>query len=340
MKISAPVGGPRVGAAAAPAGGERQVETVPTPVSSGFSRGQLLQGRVLGLNPAGESLLALGERVVAFRAPLPLPVGEELWLEVVDPGTPLLLAAAGRKGVTAELLRLLFPERAALAKAAALLTAGDSAPLAAMAADGQADPKKLLKLLVAFAAGGRLPHGKEGGLPSLLSQLPEFAQEQVPGPEKPEAGLTKLAKAVTLMAELNRQPPAAEQPSLYLAPCFFAGSAGWGEWLFAGGREEGGGGEERYGLSFYLEMSKLGELHLQVNVRPQALQGQFSVNSPEVLAHLQSQVPELESLLAGLGYPSAHFACRLAPCDQLLELKKELEEKAALVPRGLVNVVV
>ena len=98
------------------------------------------------------------------------------------------------------------------------------------------------------------------------------------------------------------------------------------------------GGEPSYTLSFFLEMSAIGEVQLQVAVRGKALHGEIVVGSGKVLEHMAAQLADLAGILEGLGYSPVGFSCRIGKNSMLQELKSAIEEAAQLLPVRILDV--
>jgi hypothetical protein len=139
--------------------------------------------------------------------------------------------------------------------------------------------------------------------------------------------------------QLNLQPSPANQALYLIFPCFFALQSGWGEWMFIRDEEaEKSSGAPGFTLSFFLEMSSIGELQVQLKVKGKAVQGDVVVAGPEVLSFLRENLPELQDILAGLGYGPVHFQLRLGQTGLLRELKTAVENAAQLKAVQIVDV--
>ncbi|HSR36496.1 MAG TPA: flagellar hook-length control protein FliK, partial [Desulfurivibrionaceae bacterium] len=102
--------------------------------------------------------------------------------------------------------------------------------------------------------------------------------------------------------------------------------------------EEGAAGAGSYTLSFFLEMSRLGELQLQVTVQGEEVRGIFHLENDAAVAHLRRELPELKERLAALGYRVGEFSCQPTRTRLLQGLKNALEEAAGLAPTRLLDV--
>lgn len=307
-----------------------------------LGQGQLLRGRVVGLTPEGKVLLEIGGRTMEARSEVALRPGSSLWLEVRQ-SEPLWLSPADKKGTALEFLRHYFADPGAMGKGLRSLFApnllqeptgpgqsGLAAAFADAAQGGTAAPESLLRLLALLGPGSGLQPGQAGSrLRELAGQLMQAKGEAGPVPEL--TALHRLGSLLELQSELNALPGPSGQALFLLFPCFFAMGAGWGQWLFSLAQEqEEGQGERESVLSFFLEMSRLGEMQVQVRVRGRSLYGEFAVATEPVLHHLEPQLAELQGLLEGLGYEPVLLSCRLATTSLLESLKSGIERGAGL----------
>ncbi len=138
-----------------------------------------------------------------------------------------------------------------------------------------------------------------------------------------------LLKIFESHSHLNSQPPSQDQHNFLLFPCFFEGSCGWGEWMI--NLDDGEGSKQRasdsYDLTFFLEMSNLGEIHINVQTKNDTLHGVFSLSTKESLDFLNEHLPELTSLLEKLGYKSVSFSSQLSNTTNFQNLKETLSNQ-------------
>ncbi|HIJ91092.1 MAG: flagellar hook-length control protein FliK [Desulfobulbaceae bacterium] len=326
--------------------------SVSVPASLLFGQGQLLRGEVTGLTPDGKVILDIGGQAVEARSEVALKVGSAFWLEVRQT-EPLMLRMADKKGAAQEFLRQYCADPGAMGKGLRALLglaflsgaeksltdqAGVLQNFAGGAMGPEADPDRIIRLLAMLGGGiaGENNGTDQAGtrqvkLHELIALL---AQDRggVLGKANSTA-LQKLGLLLELQSELNSLPASAQQAQFLLFPCLFSMGAGVGQWLFTldRGDEQATSGEERgYALSFFLEMSRLGELQIQIRVKGQALQGECVVNGEAVREHLAPQLAELEELLGKLGYDPVHFSCRVAKVTMLESLKAGIEAAAQL----------
>lgn len=307
--------------------------------------GTLLKGRVVSIDAAG--LLTVATDLGSFKATSAavLDVGREFWFQVVQPGTNPTLAEAGKANAVLNLLRVLLPEMLSGDSATAL--AGANATPKEQAAELTPDDLRLIRLLADNAIDGKPDPGK---LIKVLSQLelsgPGF--EKRPDPETTgrlpplrdidSPALQKLVRLLESHAAVNQQPAAATGGDYFLFPVFFAEQAGRGEWLFS--YEQGGseaGSAEVTAISFYLAMTQLGDIHLQITSRPNALSGVFTLTSEDAADHVRQQLPQLTAALQPLA-DSIAITCRTAQFDCLKVLKDELMAKVGVERFALVDV--
>jgi|GEM_PF-2713146 len=153
-----------------------------------------------------------------------------------------------------------------------------------------------------------------------------------------EPGAEKLVKILAAHQQLNSQPPQTTDQNFLLFPCFFAGNAGWGEWIFSMEKETDPPGGEHYSLSFFLEMSRLGPLALQATIADRTITGQFLLASEKARAHIADNTQELVQILENQGYRPVSFSCRVNRENIVSQLKEALEEKAAIRRFSLLDV--
>lgn len=231
-------------------------------------------------------------------------------------------------------------------------------------------PEKIVRLL-AMLRGGESPEGARGGgergapllarpgpaaarspvlnLPGQLQALVAAASSQLQaaigaGGEAGEAGsgreslaaLARVGGVLEAMVAMNEQPPPPNQAPFWLLPCFFALDAGAGSWLLSQGAA-GEDGEDSTSLAFFLELSHLGELQLQVRVRGERLEGDFFLADPEAARFLRGRLGELRERLTALGYESV-LRCRVGSEPLLPALKEALEKAAGSASRQLIDI--
>lgn len=335
---------------APPASGRGATVSAPQEVLSRslpLVQGQLLRGQVTGLTPEGKVLLEIDGRTFAARSEVALRPGSSLWFEVKQ-AEPLWLGLAEKKGAAQEFLRHYFLDPAALGKGVrtllapglqqgSLASAGIAQALAAVAVGESAAPGDLLRLLTLLGPGSAFQPGQAGSrLRELASLLLQDKGEVVHGADP--AALQRLGTLFELQSELNVLPRAPGQALFLLFPCFFAMGAGQGQWLFTLEQEKDADqGEQPWVLSFFLEMSQLGEVQIQVRVRGEKMHGEFVVATEPVLRHLEAQLAELQDLLTGLGYEPVLLSCRCADTSLLESLKESIERAAQLAATRIID---
>ena len=94
---------------------------------------------------------------------------------------------------------------------------------------------------------------------------------------------------------------------------------------------------KKYQLNFFLEMSRIGELHCQLMV-DDAIQGCFFCASREVSRHLGNSLVELKEILMGLGYQQVKLSCQPADLSLRMKLQERLEEQAGRAAVSLVDI--
>lgn len=313
-----------------------------------FGQGQVVRGEVKGLTAEGKVLLEIGGQLVEARSEVMLKPGSNLWLEVQET-EPLWLRVADKKGAAQEFIRRYCADPAALSKGlrallGLALLADSEESLAdqatalrnfAHAAVGQeADPSRIIRLstMLGGGAGAEKFH-------KLIALLAEDRGGLLG--KSSAAAMQKLGLLLELQDELNTLPASARQTQFLLFPCVFALGAGVGQWLFSldrGDEQAVTGADRGYTLSFFLEMSRLGEVQIQLRAKGKTLQGECVVSTEAVREHLAPQLVELEGLLGKLGYEPVHFSCRVAKAGMLESLKAGLEAAAHLDSVRIVDV--
>lgn len=320
-----------------------------------LTAGTIVKGTVLEVTGDGKALLDIGGRTVTAQTVVSLTPGSEILLEVKEGGATPWLALAGKKGVAQEIVRLLLTEGATLGKAVTLLTgSGEQAvpPLpsallealnslqqdvAAKATDGQAATDKLTQLLALLRPTGKQPSPDASLGHRISSTLAQLAT--LPDSDRaPLSELQTMARFLDAHQQLNAHH-ADKPPDFLLFPCFFAGNAGWGEWIFQ--MEENGKEEEKQTtctIDFFLQMSRLGDLRLKVFLQESNLRGDFFVGEETVRSHLLDTLPQLVTILEGHGYQPVSLTVHQAAENLHHAFKKELEAKTNLRPFALIDV--
>lgn len=324
------------------------------PVSKGtdnlpFAPGQLIKGTVAGFTGDGKVLLDVGGQMVTARTLVPLTLGSELWLETGQGGISPLLTLAAKKGAVQDFLKLLVSGAPLPAASAKGLTDLLSALLPGLAPEATAGGQIMTGAAIAATSGGESSPEAIKMLAMLLgassrprmeiSQLLD-AIDQNESPQKPELqpAAGKIVKILAAHQEINSQPPQTTDQNFFLFPCFFAGNAGWGEWIFSMEKEADPGGGEHYSLSFFLEMSRLGPLALQATITGRTITGQFLLASDQARSHVADHVKELVHILEKQGYHPVSFTCRINKANIVSQLKDALEEKATIRRFSLLDV--
>jgi nitrogen regulatory protein PII-like uncharacterized protein len=306
-----------------------------------FAPGQLIKATVAGFTGDGKVLLDVGGQTVTARTLVPLTLGSELWLETGKGGSFPLLTLAAKKGAVHDFLKLLIsgaplPSSSAkglsgllssllpsLAPEATLVAQIMTGSVIAATSGGESFPEaiKILTLLLGGSSGQRME----------ISQLLDTI-DQKESTLKPvlQPAAEKLVKILAAHQEINTQPPQTTDRNFLLFPCFFAGNAGWGEWIFSMEKEADPARGERYSLSFFLEMSRLGPLALQATIANRTITGQFLLESEKARSHVEDNVQELAHILEKQGYHPVSITCRVNKENIVSQLKEALEEKAAI----------
>lgn len=306
--------------------------------------GQLVKGQVVSVTLDGGVTLLVDGQTLEAHSEIPLRAGSELWLEVRRTD-PLWLGMADRKGAVQEFLRQYCADPSAIGRGLRLLGEagldgiGESPPgglpvmelsrlLADTAVGPESAPERLLRFLglLGPSATERTGEARQGRLAELTTLLARHGE----GLGKAEqATLQRLAVLLDLQAELTALPSPANQAALLLAPCLFSMDSGWGQWMLSMDRQIGPGeAEPGCTISFFLEMSRLGELQLQVRIKGKALHAEMVAESEEAQRHVEGMGQDLVGLLSRFGYSPVSFACRKARATGMLAALKSCLEEA------------
>jgi hypothetical protein len=311
--------------------------------------GRLLKATVLDYLPNGKILLDIdGQQIRALsRTPLEQTT---LWLEVQQGGETPILALAEKKGVIQQFLKFFLATGSELAKAVDLLdkfttTQADNLPpelhflqfFRQIITDDSGSPVNLLKLLHLLGQTGTT-NTQGQTFTEQLANLIDKLEQQTSTLPKEIASLKKMADYLEIIQDLNQQQAPANQGNLFIYPCFFAGESGWGQWMFNADQNQGKEGIKNYQLNFYLEMSKIGELHCQLQVTAKSIQGGFFCASEEISRHFNQSLANLKEILTGLGYQQVNLSCRATDTSLLQKLQKKLEEKAGKAAVAIIDI--
>lgn len=307
---------------------------------TGLTAGQLLKARVLAATSGSTFLLDLGDRQITARSMVPLAPGSELWLEVGREGDIPLLNLAAKKGAIQDFLKIFLSAATPPSASAEKLSAMVDQLMAGRDPAASGRSPYLLGSLIAAAVGPEPSPAVLRALALLMGKGPgtftleadDILAQLAPAKDQPDggtadAGLNKLLKVLTAHQEINMLPPGSDRQDFFLFPCFFSGESGWGEWLFSRETTEGDDGPS-CSLRFFLEMSRLGALTLEVKVAGKSMAGIFSLENEEVRNHLAGRVEELTGLMEGHGYLPVSFSCRLLPGPMMQQFKACLEKES------------
>ncbi len=327
--------------------------------------GQLLKGRVVSFGADGKIVLEIGGKTITAMSQATLKAGSDVWLEVKQTGTPPRLALAGKKGIVMEFLRTALSDNSAIGQTAknllhmiptgqeqsALKTSPELEQLLMSLSENTISEKpdmgKLLKMVSWISAAGS--NGKSSRpffarLGELLAEMVASAGKQGGKPGEAAGagqGLEKLSRMVEMHCLLNSQPVSSDQTPFFIFPCFFSGEAGWGEWIFSMDQEDDSGGrqqQEHYTLSFFLDMSRIGEVRLKVTLAGKALQGEFSMAGETAVSHMKKHLPNLTQILEKMGFGPVKFSCRVAKTGMFQEFRAALQESAGLESFSILDV--
>jgi hypothetical protein len=325
--------------------------------------GQLIKARVSEVGLDGKLFLTMAGKTIPVRSEVSLKPGQDIWLEVreVKPQPRLTLAAG--KGTVHDFLRQFLAEGTGIGRAATMLSGLETG----------VETNQLTRLLTLFPLLGNLLEGLQGGnadviaLIDLLNALRRQAEKGPPpgAPSRPEslsafsAGqikefqsgitshaekmLSELAPLRAFLAattNLNTLSFGKDGPPFLFFPCFFADNAGWGEWVFQheNASADHASAETPYRLSFFLTMSSLGDLHVDVSVSGKSLRGTLLVGNREVRDHIAEALPELQQLLRATGFDSVTLTCAVTRTGLPQAIKETVGQAAGLGSTSLLDV--
>lgn len=363
MKIGDPANTPREGTGWREGAGSGRERGSAAPRAGASAElltpGRLFQGRVVSSEPGGRVVLDVAGQRIDARSTLPLTPGREFWFEVRQGGGEPQLVTADKQGVMYRLLQQAaggMGELGRLPELKSLLAAfGGALPQGVGAGGGQGVGELLARLALGSAPapekiaqliswlrpvdGASSPLSAQGSLPGQLMALSEFLRSLPP--EQVNRELLSMVARVGGMMEaftsLNEQPSAPNQSPFWLIPCFFAMDSGAGSWLLS--RDDGAeeGSEEKGSISFFLEMSRLGELQLHLKRKGERLKGEFLLADTRAAKYLSGRLGELHSRLEELGF-QAELSCRKGGEPLLPSLKNALEKAAGTNCRKLIDI--
>jgi len=333
---------------------------VPGREHSSFAPGQTVTGRVLGSGKDGQLLLEINGRTVSAYATRQLPVGEELQF-IVSRGGEVPWLSIQENGPVQQIFRLLagdfLASLAGTAKTAAHLeniidspslspfgaTLQSLLPMLAVSADTPLDSVLLSVLLFNPAIGNRqsffqLPDEK--ALQAMLEKIGKTDSAVSPTQRKALANLTQLGRLLDLGAEVNRQALLQDNPRLLVFPLFYAGNAGWGEWLLRFEDHEAcpdGSRSSKISLDFFLNMSNLGQLQLSLQLADKNLQGVFLLQDRRAADYLQGHLQELKDRLEKIGYSVPSLSCVVMRQSNQAALKSVIEECSNISNLSLID---
>lgn len=290
-----------------------------------FDAGQLLKGRVVSVGAGGLLTIETEGGSLTATATGTVPVGQELLFEVVKGGASPLLAEAGKANAVLNLLRVMLPGMFGVSGADTELGQDKTvrAFLEGHALNGQPDPVKLAKTMSQFS------QSQSGDGKQLLPSIAVRGEVE-------SLATQKMSHLVEAHAMVNQTGGGRVESDFAIFPVFFAEQAGKGEWLFSFDRsEEGadGSGAEIATLSFYLAMSRLGDIHITLTTGPQSVLGVISLSSDDAAEHVRLHLPPLAQAIEALTGAATVITCRSGPVDCLKALKDDLTSRLGLVDR-------
>ncbi len=208
----------------------------------------------------------------------------------------------------------LVAETGALSKAAF--------PLQYAAAQQGAEPMPAQLRLLASLMG----LGPKESNPAAWREIEEILV-RIPEAEMPMA-TRKFASFFEAHSRVNEElagQSSGSQSDFYIMPTVFAGQTGWGEWLWSKEDQPGNNdGKSQENLVFFLEMSNLGALTIQILLKEKKLRGQIIMSDKKGSELVASLLPGLQPRLEALGYEMDDFSCTCQPVNLMQELKESL----------------
>ncbi len=310
-------------------GAEGQV--TPDTTAAKLTPGQVISGRVISQTPDGVVVVQTDSGIFSARTLTPLTIGQ-LTFEVLPDGRSLTPLPAD-KGVLS-LLRLMLP---LLTKTDNPLSAAVNLPESVSYTIGQTpEPLKLTAQAAAVNQGrAGLSDFIKTSVPLknmppdilLLSRILE-AHGQINSGRAEDSSQAQPHKPGSPDVALPGQPVRNPPNNFLLFPVFFQSNNGWGEWLFSfeGQNSKGQDKDSGYGLSFYLTMSRLGDVHLDLRRQGQNLRGVFSLSNKGAADFLRAHLPELQEVLSPL-FKQINLQCVSRETNLMCRLKDDLIDK-------------
>ncbi|MEN8256288.1 MAG: flagellar hook-length control protein FliK [Thermodesulfobacteriota bacterium] len=327
--------------------GSKDVQSPPTPEGgrSSLASSAAFSSAEAALAPGTIKILNALVAISGIRPPTaenqgPLqPVGNP------DQNLAEILSVIGREGKIPKALQQLAPLRMLMNPAANMnegLLAGAKQPYAGQESQpvggGGGLSSAAFPLQYAAAQQGAEPlPGQLRLLASLMGLGPKASSSaawheieeilvRIPEGEMP-AATRKFASFFEAHSKLNEElaAPTGGQSDFYIMPSVFAGQAGWGEWLWSKeGPPAGNDRKSQENLVFFLEMSNLGALTIQILLREKKLRGQIIMSDQKGSELVASLLPGLQPRLEALGYDMVDFSCTCQPVNLMQELKENL----------------
>lgn len=171
-----------------------------------------------------------------------------------------------------------------------------------------------------------------------LQELKEMFGGRLSEMEMPAAA-RKLASFFEAHTRVNTEVAPQGRSDFYIVPSVFTSQAGWGEWLWSrdapAGNSKGSGQES---LVFFLEMSNLGALTIQVILNEKKMRGQILMADKKGSELVAALLPGLRERLAGFGYDVVAFPCSCQPLNVMQELKENLHNRVGSESVSLLDV--
>ncbi len=326
-----------------------------------LTQGRLLKGKILSIAQNGRITLEIEGKTLSATSRVPLEKGSEVWLEVSQTGKEPQLILASKKGAVVDLLRAMADNQA-IDRAVKILLGFFPASAEQLPPDvadkftqllrffmknavaDDADVVKIIKTS-AWVTSGQKFQGKILVSFDPTQQLNDLlANMGIAGPgfhdKNDSVALEKLINLLESLGQFNSQPEAQKKVLTFLFPCFFASGDGWGVWMFDSQKQQKddeAAGKDYFVLTFFLSMSRLGDMNCNIRVRDKSLQGEFFLEQQDAVDHMKKHLDELSTLLGSLGFSPVNFTCTARRANALQEVRDTLIEKVRMDSFALID---
>ncbi len=277
-----------------------------------MTQGRIFSARVVAVESGDLLSLDIDGRTVVARSGIKLAPGEEIFLEVKDPGPPPLLIPVTADGKNPAILfsRLMaLLDRNDPATFASAMTPGraDSATLPLPLFADQPDLQALLRLLAAFLPdkAGRVGRGRSAG-------------DDREGIAPPGHG-----DIFSLMQQFNAATPGGG--GFYGAfPFLYDHGNGYGAWFFSRGDDSGRDTAPSWVAEFFLLLSSLGEVRARVGISAAGIRGDIWLATEAARQYLRRELGDLKDRLVVMSGKTVEITVRSESPGMRAELARVL----------------